>query len=87
MNLDKPMIDGAERAAPRYPLLERITAVVLMLVVAALVWMVLAACFPAWDWRLSMDLQVWLVLAVLTAALILVSVVALLHTRRDDEGR
>jgi hypothetical protein len=81
MNPDKPPTDVAERDAPGYPLLERITAFVLMLVVAALSWMVLAACYPAWDWRLSLDAQVGLVLAVLTVALVLVSVVALLHTR------
>jgi hypothetical protein len=81
MNLDKAAPD-----APRHPLLERITAGVLMLVVAALGWMILAACYPEWDWRLSLDVQVGLVLAILSAALVLVSVVALLHTRSREEG-
>jgi hypothetical protein len=73
-NTDKP-------AAAQFPLLERVTAVVLVLVVAALGWMALAACFPGWDWGLSLDVQVGLVIALLTAALALVSIVALLHTR------
>ncbi len=66
---------------PGYPLLERATALVLLLVLLAVGWMVLAAYFPEWDWRLPPDAQVALVVALLTAALALVSVVALLHTR------
>ncbi len=65
---------------PRYPLLERLTAAVLALVLLALGWMAVAACCPEWDWHLSLDVQVGLVLALLTAALVLVSAVALLHT-------
>ena len=38
------------------------TAVVLMLVLLALGWMAVAACFPEWDWRLSLDVQVGVVL-------------------------
>jgi hypothetical protein len=75
MNTDTTTRDG-----PRFPLLERMTVVVLMLVVLALGWMALAACFPEWDWRLSLDVQVGVVLGLLTAALVLVSIVALLHT-------
>lgn len=56
------------------------TAGVLMLVLLALGWMAVAACWPKWDWRLSLDVQVGLVLVLLTAALVLVSIVALLHT-------
>jgi hypothetical protein len=81
MTTDKPPPAVAEPMRPHYPLLERATALVLLLVLLAVGWMVLAACFPAWDWRLSLDAQVALVAALLTAALALVSVVALLHTR------
>jgi hypothetical protein len=66
---------------PTYPLLERATAAVLLLVLAALAWMGLAACGLEWDWGLSLDAQVVVVLGLLTAALVLVSIVALLHTR------
>jgi hypothetical protein len=62
-------------------LLERITAVVLILVIASLGWMIAAAYLPdvaAWA---TIELQVAIVLALLGAALILVSVLALLHTR------
>jgi hypothetical protein len=65
---------------PRYPWLERATAAVLALVLLALGWMAVAACCPEWDWRLSLDAQVGLVVALLTAALGMVSLVALLHT-------
>jgi hypothetical protein len=82
MNTDKPPLDVDAQAGPRYPLLERITAVVLALVLVAVVCMTLSAWRPEWDWGLSLDAQVGVVVALLTAALVLVSVVALLHTRR-----
>lgn len=77
--------DDAPPDGPRYPLLERATAVVLLLVLVALGWMALAACRPAWGGWVALDVQVGLVLTLLTAALILVSVVALLHTRPSQE--
>ncbi len=80
MNADKPAPGMVTKDGPRYPLLERTTAAVLMLVLLALGWMALAACCPDWDWRLSLDVQVGVVLGLLTAALVLVSIVALLHT-------
>jgi hypothetical protein len=61
--------------------LERITAAVLLAVVAALAWIVLAAYQPEWLRLPSLELEVVLVLGLLGASLILVSVVALLHTR------
>ncbi len=72
--------DGPAPGTPRYPLLERATTLILLLVLLALGWMALAACFPQWDGLLPLDVQVGIVLALLTAALVLVSVVALLHT-------
>ena len=68
--------------SPReYPWLERLTAAVLLLVLAALGWMVLAAWRPGWANSIALEVQVWVVLALLGAALVLVSVTALLHTR------
>jgi hypothetical protein len=64
-----------------YPWLERTTAAVLLLVLVALGWMTLAAWEPEWGRWAAQEVQVWLVLALLTAALLLVSVTALLHTR------
>ena len=68
---------------PRFPLLERLTAAVLLLVVAALGWVVVAADQPQWAWaRLaSVEVEVAVVLGLLVSALLLVSVLALRHTR------
>jgi hypothetical protein len=66
---------------PRYPWLERLTAAVLLLVVLALGWIILAAYQPGWARWAAVEVEVALVLGLLTAALVLVSVVALLHTR------
>jgi hypothetical protein len=65
----------------RYPWLERLTAVVLLLVVLALGWIVLAAYQPTWARLAGVEMEVVLVLGLLTLGLVLVSVVALLHTR------
>jgi peptidoglycan biosynthesis protein MviN/MurJ (putative lipid II flippase) len=64
-----------------YPWLERVTAAVLLLVLVALGWMTLATLGPGWDGWAAQEVQVSLVLALLTAALLLVSLTALLHTR------
>jgi hypothetical protein len=61
--------------------LEPVTGVVILLVLAALAWMVAAAYAPELSSWAAPDVQVILVLALLTAALFLVSIVALLHTR------
>lgn len=61
--------------------LERFTAGVLWLVLAALGWMVLAGYVPAWARLESPETEVILMLCLLTGALLLVSVVALWHTR------
>ena len=66
---------------PRFVWLERLTAGVLLLVVLALGWLTLAAYVPAWGGVIALQLQVLLILGLLALALILVSVVALLHTR------
>ena len=71
--------------APRgkhFPILERVTAAVLLLVLLALGWMVLAAYWPPTAGWATLEFQVVAVILLLVLALLLVSVVALLHTRR-----
>ena len=75
--------EGPSQQAPAggyFRLLERITAAVLLLVVASLGWILAAAYQPDLaNW--AEEAQVIIVLVLLTAALVLVSIVALLHTR------
>ena len=61
--------------------LEHLTALVLILVIGALGWIVMMACQPAWYEAIALDAQIVVVLGLLAAALGLVSVVALVHTR------
>jgi len=61
--------------------LERITSVVLLAVVLALGWIIVVSIQPTWLRLPSPAVEVAIVLALLVAALLLVSVVALLHTR------
>jgi hypothetical protein len=61
--------------------LERVTAAVLVLMAISLSWMVLAAYRPDWASVLPAEAAVILIGGILVAALILVTVVALLHTR------
>jgi hypothetical protein len=61
--------------------LERLTAALLLAVVLALGWMVLVTYYPEGPRLASVEVEVVVMLALLAAALILVSVVALLHTR------
>ena len=61
--------------------LEHATALVLVLVLAALGCIVVEAYQPAWAAWLSTGAQIVFVLVLLGAALGLVSIVALLHTR------
>ena len=67
-------------AGPRFPLLEHVTAALLVVVLAALGWVLLAATWPDGPGSPT-EAQVVGLLALLSAALVLVSVVALLHTR------
>jgi hypothetical protein len=67
--------------APASPVLEWLTGAVLLLVLAGLGWMIVAAYQPAWGRFLPLEAEVLVFLALLAAALVLVSVVALLHTR------
>jgi ABC-type polysaccharide transport system permease subunit len=65
----------------RYLWVERLTAGVLLLVVLALVWMIVAAYRPEWGEAVALRVQVWVAVGLLTGAVFLVSLVALLHTR------
>jgi hypothetical protein len=62
-------------------LLEQVASAVLIAVILGLGWIMLAAVQPGWLRLPSVELEVLLVLGLLTAALLLVSVVALQQTR------
>jgi uncharacterized membrane protein (DUF485 family) len=62
-------------------LLELVASGVLLLVIVSLGWIMLAAYQPDWLRLPSLELEVLLVLGLFTAALVLVSVVALRQTR------
>ncbi|MGE5193622.1 MAG: hypothetical protein ACM3U2_14095 [Deltaproteobacteria bacterium] len=81
METDKETSDSPA-LSPVGRLLERAAAGLLLLVLAALGWMIVASYIPEWGRLGSLDLEVVLVVGLLLATLILVSVVALLHTRR-----
>ena len=81
MKRNESLPDERQRDSTSLPLLERGTAVVLVLVLAALGWMAVADLLPG-SWRLlSLRAEILGVLGLLTTALLLVSVLALLHTR------
>jgi hypothetical protein len=63
------------------PLLEWLAAIVLLLVAVALAWMTLVAYRPDWLRLASLEAEVLAMLGLLTAALLLVSAVALRNTR------
>jgi hypothetical protein len=63
-------------------LLERTAAGLLLIVLAALGWMISASYIPEWGRLESLELEVLLIVGLLLATLLLVSVVALLHTRK-----
>jgi hypothetical protein len=79
--MNDPSTDGRVPGAG-FRWLERATAGVLLLVLASLGWMLWAAYRPGREPAGSVEAEVLAVLALLSAALVLVSVVALLHTRR-----
>jgi hypothetical protein len=64
-----------------YPWLERGTSLVLLLVLLAVAGMVLASVRPQWCAWVALEVQVWIVVGLLVMGLVLVSLVALLHTR------
>ncbi len=72
-------------AGSRFVLLERVTAGVLLLVVAALGWVLVASYWPEAADLASAEVLVIALLVLLTVALVLVSVVALIHTSQPSE--
>ena len=62
--------------------LEWVTGGVLIGVLIALGWITVAPYMPDWGFMPTVEAEVIVVLGLLTAALVLVSVVALLHTRK-----
>ncbi len=66
---------------PPSRLLETATAGVLLAVVIALGWMIVIAYLPAMMRLPSLEMEIVIILALLLAALLFVSIVALLHTR------
>lgn len=62
-------------------LLERLTGLVLILVLIAIGWMVLVTLVPGLPRPLSLDAEVAVMVGLLAASLLLVSIVALAHTR------
>ena len=73
--------DAGEGPRRPSPLLEWLAATVLLLVAVALAWMTLVAYRPDWLRLASLKVEVLAILGLLTAALILVSAVALRNTR------
>jgi hypothetical protein len=68
-------------ASTRFVWLEWITACVLLAVILTLAWIVLVAYLPQWFSWGSTEVQVVVVSVLFLAALLLVSTIALLHTR------
>ncbi len=54
----------------------------MLLVLAALGWMIVAAYVPEWGRLATLEFEVIAVVGLLLATLLLVSLVALLHTRK-----
>ena len=67
---------------PSYRILELIASVVLRMVLAAICWMIAVAYYPEWGRMASEELEVIAIVTLLFAALGLVSLVALVHTRK-----
>lgn len=75
-------ISTAMTPHPSYRLLEFIASGVLRMVLAAICWMIAVSYYPDWGRMASLELEVIAIVSLLVAALGLVSVVALLHTRK-----
>jgi hypothetical protein len=80
MTTDQPSRERPP-AGPLVRCLDRLTAAVLVAVLVLLAWMVLAAYEPDWFRLPWPEVEITLIIALLAAALVLVSVVALVHTR------
>jgi hypothetical protein len=80
---DQRLPEGRTPRGPFTLWLERLTAAALVGVLLSVVWMVAVASAPLEWLRLpSIEAEVVVVIALLTLAVLLVSVVALIHTRK-----
>ena len=77
------MIPEKTASQPSFRLLEPITGLLLVLVELALGWIIVATYLPEGIRLASPEVEVIVVLALLSLALLLVSLLALLHTRSD----
>ncbi len=74
------------RSTEPYPRLEWATAILLVVVLAVLAWMAVTDLLPQ-SWRLpAREVEILIVVGLLTAALLLVSALALLQTRERRGG-
>jgi hypothetical protein len=81
VKINQPLPEQSLESWTTFRLLEWVTAFVILLVLAALVWMAVADLLPA-SWRLlSLEAEILGTLLLLTVALVSVSVLALLSTR------
>ena len=81
MKKNDPLPAKQLRNSTTIPVLEWITAAVLVLVLAALAWMAVADFLPASCRPLWLEVEILSVLGLVTAALLFVSVLALLRTQ------
>ncbi len=81
MNDERVPLGDPEPLPVWFAWLERFTAALLVVILLTLGWMVWVVYQPAWSNWASTETEVIVVLVLLAAALGLVSVVALLHTR------
>lgn len=81
MGSERTSIEHQGQMGPKFIFLERLTAALLLAVVLGLAWMIVAAYQPDWLRLASVETEVEVILTLLVAALGLVSLVALLHTR------
>lgn len=73
--------DASDKPRRLSPWLEWLAATVLLLVAVALAWIIVVAYRPDWLRLASLKVEVLAILGLLTAALLLVSAVALRNTR------
>ena len=79
---DIDAISNPKSQHPSYRLLELTASAVLSMVLAAVCWMIAVAYYPEWGRMASVEVEVIGIVVLLVAALGLVSVVALLQTRK-----
>jgi hypothetical protein len=81
MKLPTDEIPPLEPRPSTYPALERLTTGVLLVFIMTLAWIITVAYIPGFCRLMTVECEVILMLVLLVAALGLVSLVALLHTR------